>query len=260
MTRLQMFRPLRTRFAFHAAAWVGLVVAVATLVGCNGIRCQNLSVVVPPGGCTQIGNPCQDGNWTAEDTFTFHPEDTLVEGLSIRTDRSDGTTERFFCADADAPLVRERQIRYSYQANSFSGGGFGVTHVMIAPPLEAFARAEPAAIHHGKTAQLLAKVSGGVPPYAYFWAPEGTLDDPSSGAPVASPSFTTQYRLVVSDAFFQVQEAFVTVVVDAPEPTPAPTSEPTPDPVPSPTSVPTAPPIPSPFPSPTPAVTPPPIP
>lgn len=63
----------------------------------------------------------------------------------------------------------------------------------IAPPLNASVSGDTT-ICAGSAAQLHA--AGGV---TYFWQPVSGLDDPNSASPLASPSITTQYTVLVSD-------------------------------------------------------------
>lgn len=46
---------------------------------------------------------------------------------------------------------------------------------------------------------LSVQASGGTAPYAYSWSPGGSLNDPSSANPQATPTSTTTYSVVVTD-------------------------------------------------------------
>lgn len=48
----------------------------------------------------------------------------------------------------------------------------------------------------------------------YVWSPGGSLSDPLSGSPVANPTVTTTYTVVVTDTNTCVDSAFVTVTVN----------------------------------------------
>lgn len=54
-------------------------------------------------------------------------------------------------------------------------------------------------INTGEASQLLANVSGGVPPYSFAWTPADSLDDPTLAGPLATPVNTTIYGVVVTD-------------------------------------------------------------
>ena len=63
--------------------------------------------------------------------------------------------------------------------------------VVMAPP-------DPS-ICSGNSTTLNASVSSGTGSYTYLWAPGGTLDDPASPTPVATPTSTTPYTVTVTD-------------------------------------------------------------
>ena len=61
------------------------------------------------------------------------------------------------------------------------------------------ANAMPPEICPGSTTQLNANVLGGIEPYTYSWSPQTGLNDPFIRNPLASPTVTTQYHVLVND-------------------------------------------------------------
>ncbi len=89
--------------------------------------------------------------------------------------------------------------------------------VTVAPVLTVTATASPSAIAAGESAQLVAHVSGGIPPYFYVWVPSSTLNDNDIAAPMAMPTVTTTYTVGVTDSggrHAQQKASSVTVFVD----------------------------------------------
>jgi hypothetical protein len=75
------------------------------------------------------------------------------------------------------------------------------------------ATAAPDEINPGGVSQLGTIVQGGLPPYSFDWSPSDSLDDPSPPDPIATPSVTTQYTVVVTDSDAVVAMDSVTVTV-----------------------------------------------
>ena len=75
--------------------------------------------------------------------------------------------------------------------------------------------ADPTHITIGETSQLLVSLRGGRPPYTFDWTPDDDLSADDVADPIASPTSTTTWGVMVSDHYGQVAERSVTVVVDA---------------------------------------------
>jgi hypothetical protein len=74
--------------------------------------------------------------------------------------------------------------------------------------------ATPPTINPGQNSQLIASVTGGVPPYTYSWAPIASIfSNPPGASPIASPKGTTTYTVTVTDSLGSRITGSVTVVV-----------------------------------------------
>jgi hypothetical protein len=69
-------------------------------------------------------------------------------------------------------------------------------------------------ICYGSEVQLNGSADGGSEIYQYSWTPVDGLDDPSSPAPVANPTVTTEYTLTITDSEGCVVSDVMTVVVN----------------------------------------------
>ena len=187
------------------------------------IACMNGPVRVEAGTCTTFQNPCGDNQWlpwSRPEGFRLEP-DTEEQGvfirahqLSLRETRVGDERTRELCAGPAAPLG-QHNLEYTY-ADSLNYGSADLI-VTIAPVLNVTATASPSAIAAGESAQLVAHVSGGIPPYFYSWIPSSTLDDQDIAAPIARPGVTTTYTVGVTDSggqHAQQQVSSVTVFVD----------------------------------------------
>lgn len=75
----------------------------------------------------------------------------------------------------------------------------------------------PGEICEGSSTMLKANATGGSGTYTYAWTPAESLSDPTAANPIATPSITTTYQLVVSDGSAQMNgEVTVTVMPAAP--------------------------------------------
>ena len=86
----------------------------------------------------------------------------------------------------------------------------------------ATASADPAAICQGQTSQLNTAVVGGTAPYTYAWTPSAGLSDPTLPNPVATPSATTTYHIMVTDNAAHTSTDSIKVTVNTPPAAPGP--------------------------------------
>ncbi|MFP4459091.1 MAG: gliding motility-associated C-terminal domain-containing protein [Candidatus Zixiibacteriota bacterium] len=61
-----------------------------------------------------------------------------------------------------------------------------------------------------------AEVIGGIPPFTYEWTPSATVDDPTAANTEASPTSSTEYTLVVTDAAGCVDTSTIVIEVAPP--------------------------------------------
>lgn len=66
----------------------------------------------------------------------------------------------------------------------------------------------------GNSTTLIATGIGGTPPYSYSWNPPGSLNDPTIFNPTASPTDTTTYTVIITDANGCTSMDTVTVFVE----------------------------------------------
>jgi hypothetical protein len=158
------------------------------------LTCDTVALSLTPGECVEISNPCGDHQWVRLDAFRLCQPPA---GIFVQTQRD--PRKRFLCADSSVQPLVDEQVHYDYiQPNETGFGEFRIT--IGSSALEAVASANPTAITAGGSSQLNATVSGGTPPFAYAWTPSGGLSDPTIASPVASPSVTTQYTVLVTDS------------------------------------------------------------
>ena len=73
-------------------------------------------------------------------------------------------------------------------------------------------------ICNGDSTQLMATITGGEGQSSVDWSPAGTLDDPSSPMPIATPTETTVYTVTVEDQSGCTSQSMVTVYVTPDDP------------------------------------------
>ncbi|MCM3869409.1 MAG: hypothetical protein ND895_01760 [Pyrinomonadaceae bacterium] len=184
------------------------------------IACMDSPVRVEAGTCTTFQNPCDDHQWLPAflpEGFRLEPDTEeqrvfiAAHQLSLRATRVGDETTRELCAGPIAPLG-QHSLPYKYVRRN----GYGVADlvVTVAPALTLTATASPSGIAGGQSSQLVAHVSGGIPPYFYVWSPSPTLDDNDIAAPIATPGWTTTYTVGVTDSGGQNEVRTVTVFVD----------------------------------------------
>jgi hypothetical protein len=110
-----------------------------------------------------------------------------------------------------SPVVR---TTYEVTATDFVGA-VGTARVTVEVTLLATASANPGSVALGQSSQLDVSVAGGAPPYTFDWSPAASLDDPQLRNPVATPTSTTDYNVVVSDSRGEQAASVVRVTVEA---------------------------------------------
>ena len=103
-----------------------------------------------------------------------------------------------------AKTLNQGHVYFVDYSGDFSGEAYdydGYNLIDWVTALLANATANPESICPGGTSQLNANPSGGVPPYSFAWTPTGSLSNPSIVNPVANPGISTNYEVIVTDAF-----------------------------------------------------------
>ena len=175
------------------------------------ISCMNASIRVESGTCAQFLNPCQinggdPGQWLPPgipEGFRLEITDEARDVLEdtrvwLESERVGDETVRSICVSPNSPPIANVELPFTYAQRS----NYGTASIIltVAPPLVVEATASPTTLSVGDRSQLVAHVSGGVPPYFYSWIPQSTLNDNDIAAPTADPHFTTTYTVGVTDS------------------------------------------------------------
>ncbi|MBK7936386.1 MAG: SBBP repeat-containing protein [Lewinellaceae bacterium] len=119
---------------------------------------------------------------------------TLSPGATIVSDSNSSSIVVQF---ADTATTFTVQV---YGTNEFGGGASSSMSGTILPAFYAVVTPSDTIVCEGKSVQITASVSGGLPTYSYTWYPSDGLDNSSIGDPVATPNVSTSYVLRTSDA------------------------------------------------------------
>jgi hypothetical protein len=182
------------------------------------LTCRDFSIFVPPGSCLEMVNPCEGEEWlraddNRSDGFSITPR---PDSVFVRTDAAADVTTRSVCALDDAPAIVAESLRFTYGRDDFQRGyvyGNGSMVLTVSHPFSVTAEATPDVIDFGDSAQLVVRSSGGVPPYSWTWVPSSGLNAANIPTPLASPSTTGTYRVMVTDSVGQTRSAEVTITV-----------------------------------------------
>lgn len=186
------------RKIFRALRVLPLLLLMGFVPRCDNIpltlSCDTISVQLDPGTCIDLPNPCADHQWVRLDAFRLCDN---LDGLFVQTQREPRARE--ICADASVGTLIDVPFQY-YYVRPQNEAGVGEIRVTVgSTPLLVSASATPATIPVGGSSQLDAVATGGRPPYAFFWSPVTGLSATDIANPVASPSMSTQYTVVVID-------------------------------------------------------------
>ncbi len=183
-------------------------------------HCASIFLIMEPGTCVALQNPCADNQWSVPpdfDGFELCPQSDeeraliAAAGLYIRTERTSNQTTRWLCVGANSPHFAQQHFTYRYgRGPDFD---LGDMYLIVSDPFTLEVTASPSTIALGGSSQLLAIVSGGIPPYFYSWVPTGGLNDDDISAPVTTPDVTQTYTVYVRDSSGQYRNGSVTVAV-----------------------------------------------
>jgi hypothetical protein len=133
----------------------------------------------------------EEGTVLSGDTMNFNASFNATGLLS-------GTYNTTFIISSNDPVNPLINIPVMFIVN-------GITSVNAGPDIT---------IYGYNSASLNSTVSGGTTPYTYLWTPSNSLDDYTAPDPVASPTSSTCYFLLVTDSYGCIggDDIFVTVV------------------------------------------------
>lgn len=173
------------------------------------ITCQAINLVVESGTRTEIKNPCHpEGRWGTFDGFRLCPPPETqnilaLNGIFLERKRTGNQVTYWLNVGADSARFTNLIIPFLYGRTRRDGEGLGSADLVLTVVdalLTVAVTATPETIAVGESSQLVAAVRGGTPPYFYSWIPNNSLDDADIAAPIASPSRTTEYTVVVQDS------------------------------------------------------------
>lgn len=88
------------------------------------------------------------------------------------------------------------------------------TVTVIVRPLPTITAGPDVVLWPGESGTISSYASGGTPPYSYLWTPGSSLQTPTIQFPLASPTVTTQYTVLVTDSFVCASPIPDTLLVD----------------------------------------------
>ena len=88
------------------------------------------------------------------------------------------------------------------------------TVTVMVRPLPTITSGPDVVLWPGESGTITSYASGGTPPYSFLWTPGSSLQTPTSQNPLASPTVTTQYTVLVTDSFGSVSPISDTLLAD----------------------------------------------
>lgn len=197
--------------AWAAARVLPLLLLMGNKPSCDNqpltLSCDDVSVQLDLGACVDLQNPCADHTWVRLDAFRLCDD---LDGLFVQ--RQHEPRARQLCADASVGTLIDEPFQFYYARPG--DAGVGTLRVTIgSAPLTVTASATPSSIPSGGASQLETMVSGGSPPYAFSWSPSTGLSATDIPNPIATPTVSTEYAVVVSDSNGLLASDHVTVSV-----------------------------------------------
>ena len=168
------------------------------------VECYDFPVQVATGQCADIPYPCRTEDWDRAALFFREPipDDVYFD--------SDVSSMRLCALEAALP----RTESYPVEVWSLGRPNGAVMHLTLFEELTVAPEADPPGVAQGAASQLTANPEGGTAGYTFEWSPADSLDDPFAANPVATPTETTEYQVVVDDSNGDQSLGSVTVAVD----------------------------------------------
>ncbi|NOU46629.1 MAG: T9SS type A sorting domain-containing protein [Bacteroidales bacterium] len=107
-------------------------------------------------------------------------------------------------------------FRFTSDGSYIAAGWFAEVSCYVEQALFAEISSNPPVICGDGTAVLDANAIGGGGDYTYSWSPAETLNDPTSAKPIASPSESTTYTVIVNDGLSTVEAQYTLGVFESP--------------------------------------------
>lgn len=154
---------------------------------------------INPGQSSQLNATAVGG--TPPYTYAWVPASSLSDATAFDPIATPANTTTYVVTVTDS-------------AGASMGGSVTVTVNLVVG-----ATATPATIPSGSSSQLQANVQGGTLPYSFSWSPAASLNDNTLANPVATPSATTTYTVIVTDGAGNTGNASALVTVTGGGPT-----------------------------------------
>ncbi len=186
--------PFSTLYTVAVTDALGAVASANVLLNVTGALTVTANpATIDPGQSSQLNVQVTGG--APPYNYSWSPAGTLSDTGLFNPVASPATSTTYDVTVLDA------------NGNLFSGS------VNVRVNMQLTVRATPNTVVAGTPSQLDVAVTGGRPPYNYIWNPAASLDDSRIASPLASPSVTTTYAVIVGDADGQVVTEFMTVNV-----------------------------------------------
>ncbi|MDP4266192.1 MAG: Ig-like domain-containing protein, partial [Bacteroidota bacterium] len=170
-------------------------ITILSNVNVTGITLDKTSLSLITGGTSGVLTETVNPSNATNKNVTWSSSDTNVASVS------NGVV---------SPLKAGKTI---ITVTTEDGNFFGTCNVDVYDPLTVNA-GNDTSICKGGSVQLQPTVTGGQSPYTYQWTPAEGLSNVSVSNPIATPSITTTYTLLVTDIMSNVSSAQVVVMVN----------------------------------------------
>jgi hypothetical protein len=172
-----------TRYVLHVQNAYGCVARDTVLVRVRAVPTMQLTpdLTICSGGSARLAAQVKGGK--APYRFAWTPQTGLSRSIEARTEARPASTTRYTVTvtDAEGCMTRDSVL------------------VSVAAPMHIVAE-RSVTLCEGSSIAIGGRVTGGTPPFNFFWSPPEGLDDRSSANPAASPRRSLKYTVTVTDA------------------------------------------------------------
>ncbi len=152
------------------------------------VQCTGGTLSIDRDQCLELENPC-GADWVRGDALLL---DGNYPGLSLTMTRAPRVWS--LCANAEAPAMDSLPVDFTYIDPD---GNKGNATMEVSLGFDVEINVTPLG---GGTYQLLVLTTGGVAPFTFVWADDPTLSSTNIHNPIASPVYTTEYVVTVTDS------------------------------------------------------------